>query len=124
MNSLLSNPFINHQAAIDFDQSVIATQIGLKTEGSFKLAQVVYQQDGNSKSYAEITLDEELGSALTKGTAMDIGTTYNGKACDSYSQEIKTIRFKYDISKSYKENVVCKVGGLPVDGRTTNSVIT
>lgn len=102
--------------AIDLDQKYMEVHLGLATADEFINAKQIYEEGGNSKSYAEITLDNNLVSAIpkkskvtgkTSGGAEVTGTVY--KDADSGQ---KILKVQYDTSETQATHVTCRVGGL------------
>lgn len=101
---------------MDLDQAAIETELASKTSESFQAARKIYNEGGNSKSYAVISLTTPLSKAVAKGDAI-IGRNADdvevaGKAFDAYPAGIQLINVLYqttDLQASYME---CQVGGL------------
>jgi len=116
--------------AVDLDQSVMESYLSAK---DFENALKVYDNGGNSKSYAELVFKEDgPGTAknITKGAYMvatrivddnELGEPSKaiGKAYDNYPAGSKKIRFQYktsdtqwkdDGSPAYNQD--CRVGGM------------
>ena len=91
-------------------------QISLKTPESFENARRIYNEGGNSKSYAMINLGEPLKTGIKKGDLITgknaEGTEVAGKAYADYDMGVSTIKVQYmttDLQDSY---VQCQVGAL------------
>jgi len=108
---------VDQSVGIAIDQVVIADFVGFSSEPAFQTARDVYEQGGNSKSYAELTLSVPLDQIVKKGAGMvyskDDGTLIYGKAYADYAQGVSKIGFKYGTGESYHQYVNCKIGGLP-----------
>jgi len=75
-----------------------------------------YENGGNSKSYAEITMDADLAQAFTKKTVV-VGTTTDGvevrgKLYENAAANQKIVKVQYDTSEDQSNWVGCRVGGL------------
>jgi hypothetical protein len=94
----------------------IEEQLALQTTQAFGLAKSIYNEGGNSKSYAVLSLSAPLTSVILKGAAI-VGKSSTGKeisckAMDDYPEGSESIEALYtttDIQASYME---CQVGGL------------
>ena len=81
--------------AVDLDQKVME---GYLSAGDFAKAMDVYEQGGNSKSYAALTVlpirvDIQWGATMT---ATDLsGATVSGRAYTGYAAGSTSIRFRY-----------------------------
>lgn len=103
-------------AAIDLDQAAIEEQLALHTSQAFTLAQSIYNEGGNSKSYAVLTLTTPLTSSVLKDASI-VGLSADSKeislkAYEDYPSGSGVIQALYsttDIQASYME---CQVGGL------------
>ena len=91
-------------------------QISAKTPESFENARKIYNEGGNSKSYAMINLGEPLKTGIKKGDLITgknaEGTEVAGKAYADYDMGVSTIKVQYmttDLQDSY---VQCQVGAL------------
>ena len=77
----------------------------------------VYQKGAHSKSFAEVTLDTALSSAVTKGVAV-VGKNANGDeiAGSVYADAAagdSVLKVQYDTSSVQATYVGCQVGGSP-----------
>ena len=93
------------------------SQLALRTEESFDVAKKIYQEGGNSKSYAQIVLQTPLAGSIGKGAKIhgknDEGKTITAKALDDYSSGATQIRAQYDTTDDQDQYVQCQVGALP-----------
>jgi len=107
----------DHAAGISEDQMVIFDFVAFDSEEAFQTAQDVYEQGGNSKSYADITLSSPLVQIVKKGVGMiftkDDGTKIYGTAFADTSEGSGKVGFQYVTGEEYAKHVNCKVGGLP-----------
>ena len=104
------------QAAIAFDHSMIEALLKAGTI-NLGLAQDVYERGVSSMSYAELTLEEPLATALEKGTLV-MGTSVNGTQArgtlmEPYSDGSQVIKVVYEVSDVQDSYVNCRVGGAP-----------
>ena len=120
--------------AVDLDQSVMESYL---SAGDFIKAKKIYEEGGNSKSYAELTIAAP-GTAkdITKGALMEATrlvadnelqepTKAIGKAYDNYPAGSTKIRFQYKTSDTQWKvvdgkdtpayNQDCRVGGMDPD---------
>lgn len=107
---------VTDHCAIDLDQAAIESQLLLKTPESFENARRIYNEGGNSKSYAEVTLTTPLGTSISQGDSImgknTDGNEVSGKAYEDYVEGTVKIKVQYttsDLQSSYME---CQVGGL------------
>ena len=107
---------VTDHCAIDLDQAAIETQLALKTSESFEQARRIYNEGGNSKSYAQISLTTPLSKSIQKGDSImgrnTAGIEVAGKSYADYPSGTQTINVLYettDVQSSYME---CQVGGL------------
>mmetsp|Transcript_17593 Transcript_17593/g.31030 ORF Transcript_17593/g.31030 Transcript_17593/m.31030 type:complete len:551 (-) Transcript_17593:84-1736(-) len=107
---------VTDHCAIDLDQKAMEAQISLKTPESFENARRIYNEGGNSKSYAMLTLTVPLKTAIKKGDLIvgknQEGNEVAGKAYANYDMSTSTIKVQYmttDLQDSY---VQCQVGAL------------
>jgi hypothetical protein len=93
------------------------TLLAGKTQGAFDQAQLVYEDGGNSKSFAVLSIpgglprDVLLGTQLS-GRRVD-GVIVVGTANDNYSAGDLALEFLYPISDDQEDHLDCRVGGLP-----------
>ena len=104
--------------AIDIDQFALEEQLALKDESSFAAARRIYEEGGNSKSYAEVTLSSGLAAAIAQddaitGTGID-GSVVMGKASADYPAGTTALNVLYATSDDMATYMNCKVGGLAV----------
>lgn len=85
------------------------------TDDGRQAALAVYQKGAHSKSYAHVTLDTALTSAVSKGVAV-VGKTANGD--DVSGQVLKDaaagdteLKVQYDTTTVQESYVTCQVGG-------------
>lgn len=107
---------VTDHCAIDLDQAAIETQLALKTSESFEQARRIYNEGGNSKSYAQVSLTTPLSKSIQKGDSImgrnAAGIEVAGKSYADYPSGSQTINVLYettDVQSSYME---CQVGGL------------
>lgn len=101
--------------AIDLDQKYLELQLA---KGSFAKAQAIYEEGGNSKSFAEITPSTSLTTIITKGSVVR-GTAVDGSVVTGTvykDSTLETIKVQYDTSDDQTNWVKCRVGQL-VEGR-------
>jgi hypothetical protein len=97
--------------AIDLDQKAIENALSAATI-NYALVKNIYEQGGNSKSYAEFTVPA-LTTDLSKGNAV-VGVTSGagGTLYSNYQELSTTIRVAYATSETQATYVDCKVGAL------------
>jgi len=109
---------VTDQCAIDQDQASMEGFLAIGTNDAFATAQLIYNQGGNSKSYAEITLGKPLIAAVQQGTQMigenDKGSSQVGKTYEYYEAGTTVVKFRYLTSDSASDHVGCRVGALPL----------
>jgi len=104
--------------AVDLDQSVMESYL---SAGDFPKAKKIYEEGGNSKSYAELTVPATT-KVIKKGAEMTAtaksGATITGKAYSDVSTDSTKIKFQYATSNTqwnddgtpgYND---CRVGGM------------
>ena len=110
------------QNAIDRDQKAMEDQLNLLTQAGFDKGKKIYEQGGNSKSFAVLTLSVALGVDAKNGTvvtgASTNGTVVSGKVYEDYVASSKILKVQYPTSDDQKTYSQCQVGGLV----TTNTV--
>ena len=83
---------------------------------SWAAAQKIYQEGGNSKSYALMTLTEPLKTNVPKGTTIvgknDAGNEVMGKMYDTTEAGNVIIKVQYQTSDIQESYVECQVGAL------------
>jgi len=109
---------VTDHCAIDLDQAAIEDQLDLRTPESFRFAQKIYNDGGNSKSYAQVTLTTPLTAKLRKGDEIigenAEGSSVGGKAYKDFDSGESVIKVQY-ITTDIQENYVqCQVGALLV----------
>ena len=91
-------------------------QLRVKTPESWAHARAIYNEGGNSKSYAQVTFTDGLEMEVPKGTQLvgvtSDGITVSGKAKDNYSVGVNVIKFQYSTSDDQAAYVNCQVGAL------------
>ena len=111
---------VTDHAAIDLDQAAIMNQLDLGTEAAFETAQEIYNKGGNSKSYAQLTLDEPLTVAIAKGTIItgidSNGQAVTGKAYTDAKVNDQIIQVQYKTLDNQMNYVNCQVGALALAG--------
>ena len=99
--------------AIDLDQQ--AMEIELKEPANFSTAGRIYKEGGNSKSYAQFTVDP-LAYAIPKDASVvgedARGSPVYGKAYKAASMGDTVLKVQYATSDVQKTWVMCHVGGL------------
>eukprot|EP00571_Detonula_confervacea_P007250 CAMPEP_0172330940 /NCGR_PEP_ID=MMETSP1058-20130122/61665_1 /TAXON_ID=83371 /ORGANISM="Detonula confervacea, Strain CCMP 353" /LENGTH=539 /DNA_ID=CAMNT_0013048177 /DNA_START=105 /DNA_END=1724 /DNA_ORIENTATION=- len=107
---------VTDHCAIDLDQAAIERQLGLSTNESFLNAAQIYNNGGNSKSYAQVTLTEGLASNINKGDVISgknaDGNEISGKSYDDYESATKNIKVLYETTDVQASYVECQVGSL------------
>ena len=102
--------------AIDRDQAEIETLLAKKTNEAFSSAKAIYNNGGNSKSYARVTLTPALAGPLAKGTRITgrstDGIEIAGMAYNSYDAGTKEIFVQYATTIIQSSYVGCQVGSL------------
>ena len=102
--------------AIDLDQAAIETQLALRTPESFIAAKKIYNDGGNSKSYAEVTLTTPLTAELRKGDEIigknAKGNSVGGKAYKDFDSGESLIKVQYTTTDIQENYVQCQVGAL------------
>lgn len=102
--------------AIDRDQAAIESQLALQTFESFANAQRIYEEGGNSESYARLTLPSGLMADLPKGKTIwgknEKGGQVEGMAYQDYEKGDKIIKVRYAIKTDQANYVGCQVGAL------------
>jgi len=107
---------VTDHCAIDLDQKAIEEQLALGTDESFDAARKIYNQGGNSKSYAQITISPPLSANLGKGDLI-LGknadnTEVAGKTGQTYSAGESNLKVYYSTNDVQANYVNCQVGGL------------
>ena len=116
---------VTDHCAIDRDQDAMEKQLknsnpdSSVTPDSWVTARAIYNEGGNSKSYAHVTITGGLMSPVSKGDQL-IGASANGaqvrgKAYASYVVGVDVIKFQYSTSDDQASYVNCQVGALPTD---------
>lgn len=111
-------PYSRSQAAVSFDQTVMESLLAGQTQGAFDQAQFVYEDGGNSKSFAILSIPGGLPRDVLAGTKLtarrqDGAVDVVGAAADNYSAGDLTLEFSYPISSDQEDHLECRVGGLP-----------
>eukprot|EP00979_Chaetoceros_neogracilis_P007780 scaffold1673_cov167-Chaetoceros_neogracile.AAC.9 len=106
---------ITDHNAIDLDQKSMETYLALGTEEGFQCAQNIYEQGGDSKVYAVITLSSPLVADLSKGDPIFFvdGTAISTNAYSGASAGDTVIEIKYATSDDQDTYVGCRAGALP-----------
>jgi hypothetical protein len=104
------------QNAMDLDQQAMQVQLGFKTTASFQNAKKIYQEGGNSMTFAVLTLSAPLASPITKGTVITgqnaASQTVTGTALEDALATATTLKMLYDVGLTQATHSTCKVGGL------------
>jgi len=107
---------VTDHCAIDLDQAAIYKQLAVGTPNSFQNAQKIYNNGGNSKSYAEVTLTVPLTAKLLKGDKIvgksAEGIDVGGKAYMDYDSGESLIKVQYTTTDIQERYVQCQVGAL------------
>ena len=104
------------QAAIAFDHAMIEALLKAGTI-NLGLAKEVYERGASSMSYAEVTFEEPLASAIEKGTLV-VGSSVNGTEArgtvmEPYDVGSQVIKVAYEVSDVQDSYENCRVGGAP-----------
>lgn len=114
--------------AIDQDQFAIERELAKQTPSAFEAAEAIYNNGGNSKSYAELFLAMPLPETFEKDTLVtgktEDGEEVIGKLLDTYPQGTIQINVQYKTNDDQEHHVLCKVGALPLDVRVTTGCFT
>jgi len=112
--------------AIDLDQKFMEIELAKGTTTGNANARAIYEDGGNSKSFAEITLASNLSSPLTKGTSVEgiglDGGQVRGKLLKNAASGQDIVKIQYDTSSNQDTWVRCRVGAL-VDGIETDGCL-
>ena len=99
--------------AIDLDQQ--AMEVELKAPANFSSAGEIYAKGGNSKSYAQFTVDP-LAFAIPKDASIigesALGRSVYGKVLEAASKDATVLKVQYATSDVQRTWVMCRVGGL------------
>merc|ERR1719203_760339 len=102
--------------AIDLDQAAIEKELAVATDDSFSNARQIYNNGGNSKSYAALTLTEGLTSDIKKNQAIigknADGNEISGKAYQDYDSGAQNLKVLYETTDIQASYVQCQVGAL------------
>lgn len=102
--------------AIDLDQAALETELGRGTDSGFAAAKRIYEEGGNSKSYATLTFTGAKPSSLTdkqEWTGEDAaGNDVIGKVYKASSTTDNQIKLQYKTTDVQDTWVGCRVGGL------------
>jgi hypothetical protein len=108
---------VTDHAALDLDQKAMEGQLALKTPQSFAKANDIYSQGAFSKTYAKLTLDAPLTTAVSAGVQVfgitSDGTQIGGTTYKAASVGDTLLQVKYmtiGIQASYAN---CQVGANP-----------
>jgi len=116
------NSKVTDHNALDRDQKFMEIELSKGTPTGLARAKRIYQEGGNSKSYAEITLSVVLPAAIQDKTVVT-GTSVGdelifGKVMSAEGNQ-RIVKIQYDTSQNQATWVGCRVGGLN-EGRETN----
>jgi hypothetical protein len=107
---------VTDHCAIDRDQLALEDQLALGTDEAYEAARRIFNEGGNSKSYATITLAEPLTVDVAEDDPImgrtEDGTQVAGKAYDPYTTGTSTINVFYETTDSQASYVNCQVGAL------------
>jgi len=102
--------------ALDLDQKYMEIELAKETTTGYVNAQAIYQLGGNSKSYAEITLDDAIQFGIAKGTTVEGPSIGGGRTFGTVYRNVPTgqkkVRILYDTSEDQSTWVKCRVGAL------------
>jgi len=112
--------------AIDKDQAAMETALK-KATPDYATAKAIYEQGGNSKSYAEITLTSNLSSDIavkTKVVGKDAsGKQVDGKLYKDAAKDQNIMKVQYATSDVQATHVECRVGAMPEDAHVTDGCL-
>ena len=104
------------QNAIDRDQKAMEVQLGDKSNASFENAKAIYEQGGNSKTFAVLTIPGGLTVSVGKGDEVfgtnEAGLPIQGKVYEAASSSETTLKVQYLTGDSQASYSDCQVGGL------------
>mmetsp|Transcript_20680 Transcript_20680/g.43807 ORF Transcript_20680/g.43807 Transcript_20680/m.43807 type:complete len:555 (+) Transcript_20680:69-1733(+) len=107
---------VTDHCAIDRDQAAIEAELAKKTPEAFENALRIYNEGGNSKSYAQVTLTTPLSTFIGAGTAIlgrnAEGNEVAGKAYEDYQAGTSVIKVQYATTDIQEAYVQCQVGAL------------
>ena len=91
-------------------------ELAQKTMTGFQNAKKIYEEGGNSKSYAELQMTTNLVSPIAKGeivqgTAID-DSTVTGKVYETAGINQPIVKVQYDVSQNQESWVRCRIGAL------------
>jgi hypothetical protein len=119
------NSQVTDHNALDLDQKALESALGEDQQSSYDNAIKVYENGGNSGSYAAISItltkDVAAGAAI-KGTSVDGGLA-NGKAYAAAKAGDTMIWVRYSTSDEQENHVKCKVGGLSEGDQVTGGCL-
>jgi len=100
--------------AIDLDQAAMEELLALGTSDSFDNALAIYTQGAYSKSVADVTFAQPIGTDISKGDAI-VGTDKDGnqvigKAYADYTSAATSMLIQYKTSDNQSTYVTCQVG--------------
>jgi len=102
--------------ALDLDQAHMESLLKVETDTSYANAKAVYEEGGNSKSYAVLTMDAALTKSIDKKTVIvgknSAGVEIRGKTYAAAAAGEKTVKVQYDTSEEQVNWVLCRVGAL------------
>jgi hypothetical protein len=105
------------QLAIDLDQKAMEEQLGFLTPDSFTAAQKIYENGGNSKSYAQLSV-QPLSVSANVGDGLNGKTETSsaafGTVMESAAAGDTSLTVLYTVSEDITSYLTCRVGGLPV----------
>jgi len=117
------NSKVTDHNAIDRDQKFMEIELEKNTQSGFDRARRIYQEGGNSKSYADITVLNNLLSPIGEKTLVEgisVGDyIVSGKLYKDAPANQRSIKVQYDTSEDQENWVKCRVGGLN-EGRETD----
>jgi len=117
---------VTDQNAFDRDEKYMEKEMAKKTVTGFANARAIYEEGGNSMSYAFITLGSDLESEVLAGTVVVGSSIYGGKSRGTVYENAaggqRTVLMQYDTSQYQDTWVMCRVGAL-TDGVETSGCL-
>eukprot|EP00965_Chrysotila_dentata_P010309 335508-Pleurochrysis_carterae.AAC.1 len=108
--------------ALDLDQEDFEHELTEDDGANFIAARAIYEKGGNSKSYAEFTVDA-LRTSLVKGLRVtgksSTGAEVVGYVYEDTPKDAVLLRVQYKTNDVQANYVGCRVGGLEGYHRTT-----
>lgn len=86
------------------------------TAESFEAARAIYNEGGNSKSYAQVSMTTPLSKSISKGDSImgrnSDGVEVQGKAYADYPSGTQIINVLYETTDLQESYMNCQVGAL------------